>query len=67
MVNTDLQREKFMLLKFAARLLRSQKPIPECYQRMVRSEFRSVKMEYVEMFYDKHDRLPTMEELQHAS
>lgn len=56
-----------MLLKFAERLLRSQKQVPECYQRMVKSEFRSVKMEYVEMFYNKHNRLPTMEELQHAS
>ena len=55
-----------MLLSIAKRLVRRTPPVPESYQRMVRTEFKSVKLEYVELFYSQHNRLPTMQELQDA-
>lgn len=55
-----------MLLTTAKRLVFGSSPIPEYYRRMVRLEFKSVKMEFVENFYKLNNRLPTMDELQLA-
>lgn len=55
-----------MLLTTAKRLVCGSTPIPADYQRMVRTEFRSVTIEFVEYFYKLNNRLPTMDELQLA-
>lgn len=55
-----------MLLSIAKRLVSRKLLVPESYQRMVRTEFKSVKLEYVELFYQQNNRLPTMQELQDA-
>lgn len=49
-------------------LLKLFKPqIPKEFMRMVRIEYKSVKPEFVEYFYEKYNRLPSMEELRNAS
>ena len=55
-----------MLITLAKKILAPKRTIPESFLRMVRSEFRSVPLEFVENFYEQNDRLPTMEELYHA-
>jgi len=55
-----------MLLLIIAHLFRTESKVPEEYMRMLRSEYRSVSPEYVELFLQQNKRLPTQEELQHA-
>jgi len=55
-----------MLLAIAKQLFKREKKIPESYMRMLKSEFRSVSTEYVEVFLEQNNRLPTQEELKHA-
>lgn len=55
-----------MLITLAKKMLTPKQAIPESFLRMVRSEFRSVPLEFVEHFYKQNNRLPTMEELYHA-
>ena len=55
-----------MLITLAKKMLTPKKTVPASYLRMVRSEFRTVPVEFVEDFLQKQNRLPTMEELYHA-
>lgn len=54
-----------MLLLLSA-LFKKRKEVPSEYMRMVLTEYRSVKPEFVEYFYNQNKRLPTMEELHDA-
>lgn len=49
-----------------AQLLRQEPKVPEDFMRMLRAEYRSVPVDYVECFLAKNKRLPTLEELQHV-
>jgi hypothetical protein len=55
-----------MLLKFAKYLLKREQKIPETYLRMVRAEYRSVPLDYVEYFLAQNKRLPSPQELLNA-
>jgi hypothetical protein len=55
-----------MLLMIIAQLLKREPKVPEDFKRMLRAEYRSVPVDYVEFFLEKNKRLPTLEELHHA-
>jgi hypothetical protein len=49
-----------------AQLLKREPKVSEDFKRMMRAEYRSVPIEYVEFFMEKNKRLPTLEELNHG-
>lgn len=55
-----------MLLKVAQWFFTREHKVPEFYKRMMRAEFRTVPVEYVEYFLEQNNRLPTNEELKNA-
>ena len=55
-----------MLLNAAKRFFTREHKVPEFYMRMLRAEFRTVPVEYVEYFLEQNNRLPTNEELKNA-
>jgi|ADurb_H2B_02_Slu_FD_contig_121_114544_length_3175_multi_3_in_0_out_0_3 hypothetical protein len=54
------------MLHIIKRFFKKKQKIPEEYMRMVHTEFPYVPCEYVEAFVEKHNRLPTMDELFHV-
>ena len=52
-----------MIFYLITTLFQKEPKIPESFIRMVKAEYKSVPLEYVEYFYSKHNRLPTAEEL----
>ena len=55
-----------MLLKVAKYLLKREQKISEPYLRMIRAEYRSVPLDYVEYFLEQNKRLPSPQELLNA-
>lgn len=55
-----------MLYYFMSKLFAQPSKVPSSYLRMIRNEFREISPEYVESFLKKNNRLPTVQELQHA-
>lgn len=51
------------MLHIIKQFFKKKQKIPEEYMRMVHVEFHCVTDEYVEFFVEKHNRLPTMDEL----
>lgn len=51
------------MLPIINRFFKKKQKIPEEFMQMVRVEFRCVPEGYVENFVEKHNRLPTMDEL----
>ena len=56
-----------MLITLAKKMLAPKKQVPTWFLRLVRNEFRTVPVEFVENFFERNNRLPTMEELYDAA
>lgn len=54
------------MLTYLLKLFSKKQSIPEEYERMVRTEYRSVPLEFVEHFLKQNNRLPSTEELKSA-
>jgi len=55
-----------MFTKIFKIIFKREQKIPESYLRMIKSEYRSVPVDYVEYFLEQNERLPTPQELQNA-
>jgi len=55
-----------MFTRILETMFKREQKIPESYLRMVKSEYRSVPLDYVEHFLEQNKRLPTPQELYNA-